>query len=186
MKRPIPPQIAVTTSSIVPTRRAAVAGLLALPLAAATAGPETTDASDAALLAVREAVWRDWFAGNRQALLAILPDNFVGIGAGEAPARTREETVADAVGFAAGGSKLTHLAFKDNKLQKLGNVVVIYCGFTFTTQDKNGASNTVSGRATEVFLRSGSEWLHPGWHLDSGRCASPARGRRLWPRSPAG
>ena len=114
-------------------------------------------------------MWRDWFAGNRQALLAILPADFVGIGAGGGAGQSRAETVASSQAFAASGSKLTNLGFTDNRIQRLGNVAIIYCGFSFTTQDKAGAANTVSGRATEVFLRSGTRWLHPGWHLDSGR-----------------
>ena len=149
-----------------PTRRAAVASFLALPFAAGAAGPSGQDDE---LLKVREKVWRDWFAGDRKALMAILPEDFVGIGAGGGAAQTRTETVASSEAFAAGGGKLTNLAFSDNRVQKLGNVSIIYCGFTFTTTDKAGATNTVTGRATEVFLRSGTAWLHPGWHLDSGR-----------------
>ena len=53
-----------------PTRRLAVASLLALPLAATAAA---APGSDEELLRVREAVWRDWFGGNRKALLDILP-----------------------------------------------------------------------------------------------------------------
>ena len=143
-----------------------MAGLLALPIGA-HAAPAT--GADDELLKVRESVWRDWFAGDRKALMAILPPDFVGIGAGGGPARNRAETIADSEGFAASGGKLTDLRFIDNRIQTIGEVRVIYCGFSFTTQDKALASNTVSGRATEVFLRQGAKWLHPGWHLDSGR-----------------
>lgn len=149
-----------------PTRRLAVAGLLAFPLAASAA---ETPGSDEELLNVREGVWRDWFGGNRKALTAILPEDFVGIGAGSGPFRTRPETIADSEGFAASGSKLTDLRFSDNRIQKLGTVRIIYCGFSFTTTDKAGVANTTSGRCTEVFVYSGNKWLHPGWHLDSGR-----------------
>lgn len=151
---------------IKPTRRAAVASLLALPLATNAAD---APGSDEELLKVREGVWRDWFGGNRAALLKILPPDFVGIGAGDGPFRSRAETIADSEGFASGGSKLTDLRFSDNRIQKLGNARIIYCGFSFTTTDKAGASNTVAGRCTEIFLHSGKGWLHPGWHLDSGR-----------------
>ena len=149
------------------TRRSTLAGLLALPIAATATEPESS--SDEELLKVRESVWRDWFAGNRKALMAILPADFVGIGAGGGAGQSRTETVASSEAFAAGGGKLMNLAFSDNRIQWIGNVAIIYCGFTFTTTDKAGASNTVTGRATEVFLRSGSRWLHPGWHLDSGK-----------------
>lgn len=149
------------------TRRSTLAGLLALPIAAAAA--ESKVSSDEELLKAREAVWRDWFAGNRSALMDILPADFVGIGAGGGAGQSRTETIASSEAFAAGGGRLTHLAFSDNKIQRIGNVVILYCGFTFTTADKAGASNTVTGRATEVFVRSGRTWQHPGWHLDSGR-----------------
>jgi hypothetical protein len=143
-----------------------VASFLALPFAANAAGPSPQDDE---LLKVREKVWRDWFGGNRDALMAILPADFAGIGAGGGAAQSRTETVASSEAFAAGGGKLTNLAFSDNRIQKIGNVTIIYCGFTFTTTDKAGAVNTVTGRATEVFLSSGAGWQHPGWHLDSGR-----------------
>jgi ketosteroid isomerase-like protein len=148
-----------------PTRRLAMASLLALPVAA-HAGE--TPGTDEELLRVREAVWRDWFGGNRKALMAILPADFVGIGAGGGTGQSRAETIASSEAFATAGGKLTNLAFTDNRIQRLGTVAIIYCGFSFTTTDKAGALNKVTGRATEVFVRSGNRWLHPGWHLDSG------------------
>jgi hypothetical protein len=154
------------TKTARPTRRTAMAGLLALPVGLSAA--ETAGGGDAELLKVRESVWRDWFSGNRKALMAILPEDFVGIGAGGGAGQTRAETVTSSEAFAAGGGRLVTLAFSDNRIQKIGNVSIIYCGFTFTTQDRTGASNTVTGRATEVFLRSARGWQHPGWHLDSG------------------
>lgn len=151
-----------------PTRRLAVASLLALPLTAGAA-PDSPSGSDEELLKVREAVWRDWFSGNRAALMAILPENFVGIGAGEGPFRSRDETVADSAGFAASGNKLTDLRFSDNRIQRHGDVRIIYCGFSFTTLSATGVTNAVTGRCTEVFTFAARKWLHPGWHLDSGR-----------------
>jgi ketosteroid isomerase-like protein len=155
-------------SHSLPTRRGVVASLLALPLVARAGALEST-APDEELLKVREKVWRDWFSGDGQALTAILPADFVGIGAGGGAGQTKAETIASSAAFAAGGGKLTNLAFHDNRIQRIGNVAVIYCGFTFTTTDKAGAANTVSGRATEVFVHGNSGWQHPGWHLDSGR-----------------
>ncbi len=152
-----------------PSRRSAVAGLLSLPLTAGAGDPPPSASSDAELLKVREAVWRDWFAGKQDRLMALLPENFVGIGAGGGAGQSRAETIASSLAFAAAGGKLTNLAFTDNRIQRIGNVAVIYCGFTFTTTDKALASNTVTGRATEVFAWSGKAWSHPGWHLDSGR-----------------
>ena len=150
-----------------PSRRVALTGLLALPLAGGAS--EVPGSDEAELLRLRESVWHDWFAGNRKALMAILPPDFVGIGAGGGAGQSRTETIASSEAFAAGGGTLTNLAFSDNRIQRIGSVSIIYCGFTFTTTDKAGASNTVTGRATEVFVRSGTTWQHPGWHLDSGK-----------------
>ncbi len=144
-----------------------MAGLLALPLAAPSAEPPAR--SNDELLSVRESVWRAWLGGDGKALMAILPADFVGISADEGPFRNRTETIMESESFAAAGNKLTGLRFIDNRIQKLGTVSVIYCGFSFTFHDKAGALTTVTGRATEVFVRSGKKWLHPGWHLDSGR-----------------
>lgn len=141
---------------------------MAFPFVATTAAADTRG-SDEELLKVREAVWRDWFGGNGKALKEILPPDFVGIGAGDGPFRGREETIADSAGFVAAGNKLTDLQFSDNRIQKIGDVRIIYCGFSFTTVSATGASNTTKGRCTEVFVYSGMKWLHPGWHLDSGR-----------------
>lgn len=159
------------------TRRAALGSLLALPLAARGAArsatpSDTTNAADAAhadLLAVREGVWRSWFGGDRKALLAILPADFVGIGAGDGAIRNRDEAIADSEGFAQAGNRLTDLRFSENRIQSIGPVRVIYGRFSFTFTDKAGKANTVAGRLTEVFVRERRRWIHPGWHLDSGR-----------------
>ena len=42
----------------------------------------------------------------------------------------------------------------------IAEIAGVYRGFTFTATDKAGASDTVTARATEVFLRSGSKRLH--------------------------
>ncbi|MEO8499346.1 MAG: nuclear transport factor 2 family protein [Vicinamibacteria bacterium] len=150
-----------------PSRRSAVAGLLALPLAAHAAAMPSS--SEAELLKVREGAWRDWFGGNRRELMALLPEDFVGIGAGGGAGQSRAETIAPSEAFAAAGGKLTNLAFNDNRIQRIESVAVIYCGFTFTTTDKAAVTNAVTGRATEVFFWSGKAWSHPSWHPDSGR-----------------
>jgi len=158
-----------------PTRRATLASFVALPLTLSTriAGstPFRSEGGDSEteLLRVRESVWRAWFGGRKDELLAVLPENFVGIGAGGGPGRGRDETVEDAAAFAANGGRLTDLQFPENRVQRLGDVAVIYCTFSFTVTGKDGTPSTVSGRATEVFQWTGSRWLHPGWHLDSGR-----------------
>ena len=150
-------------------RRAALGSLLALPLAARVRGAEVSDTAHADLLKVREGAWRSWFGGDRKALLAILPADFVGISSGDGGIRNREEAIADAEGFVRAGNRLTDLGFSENHIQSIGPVRVIYCRFHFTFADASGKTTTVAGRATEVFVREGRGWSHPGWHLDSGR-----------------
>jgi ketosteroid isomerase-like protein len=113
-------------------------------------------------------VWEAWFSADRAALMEILPANFIGIGAGEPEMHTREQTIASAEGFLRAGNRLKDLRLFDDRVQRFGPVAVIYCRFSFTFTDPSGASTTVAGRATEVFLREGNRWIHPGWHLDSG------------------
>lgn len=157
------------------TRRAALQSFVVLPLATlASARTQTakSDASDAAhadLLNVREGVWRSWFGGDGKALLAILPADFVGIGAGDGSIRNREEAIADAEAFAKAGKRLTDLRFSENHIQSIGPVRVIYGRYSFTVADPAGQAITVAGRLTEVFVLEGRRWIHPGWHLDSGR-----------------
>ena len=155
------------------SRRSALAALLSLPAAGrAIAAPPRSAASSGnvgELLAVRESVWRQWFSADRKALLQILPADFVGISAGDSPFRNREEAIKDAEGFVAGGNTLTDLRFSENHIQTVGNATVIYCRFSFTVKGKDGVESTTAGRATEVFSWTGKRWLHPGWHLDSGR-----------------
>jgi hypothetical protein len=149
-----------------PARRTAVAGLLALPFASSVIASDAENGGDAQLLAVRERVWRDWFAGDRKALLAILPEDFYGFGAGGGTGRTRAETIVDAEAFASGGGRLKELSFSNNRIQRRGNVAVIYCSFSFTT-DTAGVLKTVTGRVTEIFVLVGGRWSHPGWHLEA-------------------
>lgn len=51
----------------------------------------------------REAVWRAWFANDRETLERLLPDDFVGIGWGGGPWDSQETALAGAAGFAASG-----------------------------------------------------------------------------------
>jgi hypothetical protein len=173
MKQRIPQEIQTLVPStrpdrrLEPARRAAVASLLALPFAARAAVSDGRGRDgDAQLLAVRERVWRDWFAGDRKALLEMLPEDFFGFGAGGGPGRSRAETIADAEAFASGGGRLKDLRFADNRVQRRGDSAVIFCSFSFTTE-KAGVENTVTGRVTEIFVLVGGRWSHPGWHLES-------------------
>ena len=124
--------------------------------------------SKADLLATRGLAWRAWFAGDNKTLEAMLPAEFIGVGWGEGPWSTKAQSIASSQEFAAGGGKLTALEFPKTEIQSYGDVAFVYSTYkvTFTA----GGQNVVQeGRATEVFVRRSGKWLHPGWHLDSGK-----------------
>lgn len=143
--------------------------LLLLPVAAAAQAPGTLDVkSRADLLATRETAWRAWFSGDRATLETMLPAEFIGIGWGEGPWSDRAASLAASEGFASGGGKLTLLEFPRTEIQVYGDVAVVYSEYrvSFTA---DGQVVDQAGRATEVFVKRGGRWLHPAWHLDSGK-----------------
>lgn len=60
------------------------------------------------------------------------------------------------------------LEFPRTEIRIAGNAAIILT--TYRMELENGGSfSTISGRATEIFVRQGGRWVHPSWHLDSGR-----------------
>jgi hypothetical protein len=149
-------------------RSGIIALLLALaPAAAAAQAPVTLSAKDKAeLLATREQAWRAWFAGDRKTLEAMLPPEFIAIGWDDGPWDDRNAAMAASAEFAGGGGKLTLLEFPKTEIQVYGNAAFVYS--TYKVEFTSGGQPVVQqGRATEVFVKKGAKWLHPGWHLDS-------------------
>ncbi len=138
-------------------------------LAAERQQPQTLAPSDRAeLLAAREAVWRAWFANDRGALAAAIPDDTVAINAAEEPWVGRDEILAGAQAFAAGGGKLLRLEFPRTEIRVYGDVAVLYVAYRLETES-GGVRQATSGRGTEIFVRRDGRWVNVGWHLDSGR-----------------
>lgn len=117
-----------------------------------------------ALLTAREAVWRDFF-GAPDALAAVLTEDFIAINSG-GPWRNRVETIADSREARAAGSMLTELVFPETRVQRYGDVAIIYTTYRFTVKRGTAEPTTSAGRATEMFRLDGGRWLHTGWHLD--------------------
>jgi hypothetical protein len=134
-------------------------------------GAQTTtlDAkSKADLLATRELAWRAWFAGDDKTLEAMLPTEFIGVGWGEGSWSTKAQSIAGSQEFAKNGGKLTTLEFPKTEIQSYGDVAFVYSTYKVTFM-ASGQPVVQEGRATEVFVRKNGKWLHPGWHLDSGK-----------------
>jgi hypothetical protein len=123
------------------------------------------DRSRAELLAVREQVWRAWFANDSAQLERLLPrDTFIAAGS-DSVWQNREQTLAGSKAFARGGGRLVSIEFPRTEMQVFGDVVVIYTTFRFTTE-RAGQQHRAAGNAVEVFVRRNGGWQNPSWYLD--------------------
>lgn len=115
------------------------------------------------LMTAREAVWRAWFAGDRAALMKLLPPELVTISP-DRPLGTRDSELASSRDFASSGGKLTRLAFPTTEIQVYGNTAILYTSYEFDLQT-GGQTRSERGMATEVFVRKDGQWLNTGWQL---------------------
>jgi hypothetical protein len=129
---------------------------------------------DPEVLSVREAAWRAYFAGDVKALGELLPSEFIGISMNEGPFTGLDQTMAGAVAFARGGGRLVRLDFPETQAQRFGDVVVLYGRYEAVVHSE-GTERTLRGRLTEIFVRRGGKWWHPGWHLDLTAAPVPPR-----------
>jgi hypothetical protein len=118
----------------------------------------------ASLMKAREAVWRAWFGGDQAALLKLLPSELITIEPGSTAFGTRTSTLEGSQSFAAGGGKLTRLAFPSTEIQAYGNTAILYTSYEMDLAS-GGQSHTERGMATEVFVFNGGQWLNTGWQL---------------------
>ena len=132
---------------------------LAVPLGAA-------EPVDSDVLAVREAAWRAWFAGDEAALRTMLPAEFLAIGWSGGEISDLEKTVANSRAFKESGGRLVSLAFPETRAQRLGDTVILYGSYEVTIATGT-TEKQARGRLTEVFVKRDGRWLHPGWHLDA-------------------
>jgi hypothetical protein len=150
----------------------ALAGALAAGFLAArngAAAPNQVPAKTRAeLLAIREAVWRAWFAYDFAGLEKLLPDETLGINAGLEHWDSRKDAIEDSKKFKESGGRLVRIEFPRTEIQLYGNIAILYSEY-LTETDTNGQREVVHGRATEVFVRRNNTWVNSGWHTDSGK-----------------
>jgi ketosteroid isomerase-like protein len=120
------------------------------------------------ILAAREAVWKAWFANDRAALEKLIPEETIAIDNGSEEFANRATVLEGAKRFAESGRKLVRLEFPKTEIQVYGNTVIVYTTYLYETE-VNGNRSTASGRATEMFVRRGDEFVNVGWHMDSGK-----------------
>ena len=120
------------------------------------------DATRAAVLAARDAIWRAWFAHDTAALRSLLPASTT---AGEGNGwESRDEIVAGSLRSATSGRRLVGIRFDDTRLHANGNVVVVFSSYTLELEHDR-RRNTVTGTASEVFVRTDGVWQNPFWYL---------------------
>lgn len=120
------------------------------------------DVTRSAVLAARDAIWRAWFANDTAALRRLLPrSTTAGGGNGW---ETREEIIAGSVQSKTSGRRLVALQFDDTRIHRNGDVVVVFANYTMEVDDR-GRRNTITGRASEVFVLDGGIWRNPFWYL---------------------
>jgi ketosteroid isomerase-like protein len=150
------------------TMRTGIA-LLGMCVGGATAtAADLSDGERAELLAVRDSAWHAWFGNDQAKLKELLPADALTISAGDPTWRGLAGVLQSAADFAASGSKLTRLAFPRTEVQTYGDTAFVYSLYEFDLDGPQGR-RSAAGRATEIFVRQGGRWIHPGWHLDSGR-----------------
>ncbi|HTM27267.1 MAG TPA: nuclear transport factor 2 family protein [Vicinamibacterales bacterium] len=115
------------------------------------------------LLAAREAVWRAWFAGDTTTLGKLLPPELISIDPG-GEIGTLQTNVDRSRGFAAGGGKLTRVAFPRTEFQVYGATAILYSTFEMDIV-REGNTTTQRGAATEIFVRRPGGWVNTGWQL---------------------
>jgi hypothetical protein len=143
--------------------------LLASAHGALAQGDTTVDPSTrTTLLRTREAVWRAWFAGDSARFAKLVPRRLLAIDAADTAWHDWKAEWAMSRAFATAGGRVVALTFPRTEIQRFGDVAILFSVYTVETES-GGKRESISGRATEVFVRRDGTWINPSWHLDSGR-----------------
>jgi ketosteroid isomerase-like protein len=120
------------------------------------------------ILARREAVWRAYFANDRDSLEQMVPEDTVAIDAGEEVWHDRGSVLAGAAELAKTGARLLGLEFPRTEIRVYGDTAILYTTYAYELETA-GKREAYSGRGTEIFVNRGGRLVNVGWHLDSGR-----------------
>lgn len=149
-------------------RRIVVVGLIASRLAGAQSISPTLEKQ---ILAARDTVWRAWFANDTAVLRRVLPPAAAAAeGSGTTRWTDRSAIMTGARQFASSGQRLESVDFSNTHISLAGDVAVVTSNYRLVMRAPKGV-DTSRGRATEVFVRNGSSWVNPFWHLASGSAA---------------
>lgn len=118
------------------------------------------------LFEAREAVWRAYFANDRAALEALIPEETIAINAGDNNWEGRKAIFEGSANFAKSGGKLVKLEFPRTEVQVYGYTAIVYSEYAYELE-VGGQRQRQSGRVTEVFVNRNGKWVNPGWHMDA-------------------
>ena len=133
------------------------------PNAGVATGAQTVDdATRAAVLAARDAIWRAWFAHDSVALARLLPRSTT---AGDSRGwESRDEIIDGSRRSAASGTKLVAVRFDNTQIHRNGDVAVVFSRYSLELEQQE-RRNTVIGTASEVFVLKDGVWQNPFWYL---------------------
>jgi hypothetical protein len=114
------------------------------------------------LLQTREAVWRAWFAGDIPALEKLVPSDTIVVGEGDHDFQSQADVIADSRKFHEDGGKLIRLEFPATKIQRFGDVAILYSRYVFEIET-GGKREVHVGHSTETFVLRDGHWVNPGW-----------------------
>jgi hypothetical protein len=147
------------------TLRSAAPVLVLFASVFAFALPAPAQSSDD-LLQVREAVWRAWFAGDIPTLEKLVPADTIVVGEGDQDFQSQADVIADSKKFHDGGGKLICLEFPATKVQRFGDVAILYSRYVYEIE--TGGKRVVhAGHSTETFVLRDGHWVNPGWQTAS-------------------
>lgn len=127
----------------------------------ASALPVRAQSSDD-LLQTREAVWRAWFAGDIPSLERLVPSDTIVIGSGDQDFQSQADVIADSKKFHDDGGKLIRLEFPATKIQRFGDVAILYSRYLYVIES-GGKREVHVGHSTETFVLRDGHWVNPGW-----------------------
>ena len=142
-------------------------GLVAVGLLAAGQSASSRPTQDPDLMRAQREVWDVWYAGDTARLRQLTP-GLIAINSGGDEFAGQEAMVRASAQFHEGGGRLVELSFPTLRVQRFGDVAIVYSTYRSVAVMGNDTMRQ-GGRATEVFVRQNGGWVNPGWHLDAGR-----------------
>ncbi len=131
-------------------------------------GHAPDSATEHAILAARDAIWRAWFANDTAQLRQLVPEALAA-GATEGSHERwsdRAQAMNEAREFVAAGGTLTKLEFPRTEIHVMGDLAVVLSVYDVQVAT-HGSPHGTRGHSTEVFVLRDGHWVNPFWHLES-------------------